>query len=136
MGIKISRRVAAGPLQQCCYFAGLLLSCRIQLLQQSALQCRRNIIMPDKSRHRIPMQLQLYQFLTSSDTQNTRRSRKIRVQPTSIAQRADGSTHGSARHRAGRPLTCLKKQEAKRPRSLSVNIAAGRPNAKSHGDAH
>jgi len=85
---------------------------------------------------RISTPMQLYQFLTSSDTQNTRRARKIRVQPTSIARRADGATHGSARHRAGRPLTCLKRSATKRPRLLSANVAADRPNAKSHGDAH
>jgi hypothetical protein len=80
--------------------------------------------------------MQLYQFLTCSETQNTRRAKKIRVQPTSVARRAEGSTHGSARHRAGRPLTCLERSATKRLRSLSANVAAGRPNAKSHGDAH
>jgi len=85
---------------------------------------------------KISSPMQLYQFFTAAEQRNTRGGRLIRVQPTSVARRAEGSTHGSARHRAGRPLACPNRRGIKRDRSLSANVAASRPNAKSHGDGH
>lgn len=72
---------------------------------------------------------------------NFRKTRKIKVQPTSIARRTNRNLHAGARViQAGRPskLEVLrkKKKRSKKMRSLSKNIDLNQTNAIGHGSSH
>lgn len=71
---------------------------------------------------------------------NMKQGRRIKVQLTSIARRAERGLHAGTRAiQAGRPSNAeepSKKNKKKRKRSLISNILANQPNAKSHGSAH
>lgn len=63
------------------------------------------------------------------------RTKRIKVQPTSIARR-QGHIKSSKRLPSGRPPLCSSKKSVKRKRLLSENIKNNTPNAKSHGIGH
>ncbi|CAG9818939.1 unnamed protein product [Phaedon cochleariae] len=62
-----------------------------------------------------------------------KQGRRIKVQPTSIARRAERGLHaGSRTIQAGRPSNAEKLRRTKKKRSIISNILANQPNAKSH----
>jgi len=66
-----------------------------------------------------------------------RHSKKIKVQPTGIARRAEGKPRGPNALSKGRPRNSRKTAcQGKRDRNLAKNINLNRPNAKSHGATH
>ncbi|KAJ8909826.1 hypothetical protein NQ315_003704 [Exocentrus adspersus] len=69
---------------------------------------------------------------------NTKRGRRIKVQPTSISRRTKKNLHAGTRAiTAGRPAkTESLKVSSKRQRNLFQNILHNQPNAKSHGSSH
>ena len=87
----------------------------------------------------IKTSMQLYQFCVGDGSRNVRHIRAIHVQSKSVGRRREGASRGSARRRSGRPLAAVAGQKhltLKRHRSISANVSANRPNARSHGDAH
>ncbi|KAJ8985439.1 hypothetical protein NQ317_017071 [Molorchus minor] len=72
---------------------------------------------------------QILNFLEAKNRICGRKSRKIRVQPTSISRRKNKALPQSGRIQAGRPS---KNEKLKRKHSLGSNISHNLPNAKLH----